>query len=417
MDKLTTTAFESIKSLWVEFFKFKKYKRLPIGVSIFLAILMFPGFLSALGLTLFYLFYYFIISVFLTPIQLLHNLVRDEGKQVHFLAQFVIYMTCFPLVFFLYCLTALLVPVMFMTYFAISVVTYIVSFGGMKFNAFFNKDVDREITPSSPRLPRYQWVPYSVMVIFLTFMAIVGLLCYIADAYKAGMWITYIFDSLLAIHLLFGWAFLWNKPKQKSNTPTPKYVEPMKEEAKTTYSQKIEEVKQEPQKEDPRPSIVKEEPKVEKAPKVRRKIFSKLQVFEIVLLGVSLLFYVIGTVFYSSANTYSTSSGWSSRTYNSHMSSYGPTLIPFLIFEIVAVCGYFGLLIPQKTRRLRFIASLVATLSSLLAFIFCIVSAANFTNKNTYWEISGAGIAVFVFFAIALGGALVSLIISLKHKD
>lgn len=119
-----------------EAFQFKKYKAMPIVIAILSGIVMIPLVLLSFFLVALFSLVAFVFSVVLLPVKAIHGIVQNEGKNTMHAPQFIIYFISWTIIFVLYMVLALLVPVIFVLYAALSVTTYIWSFCGFRFHLF-----------------------------------------------------------------------------------------------------------------------------------------------------------------------------------------------------------------------------------------------------------------------------------------
>ena len=146
MNNLLSIDFiDRMRKLMIEAFKIKKYKAMNKVLAVFSFIAMLPIVVLGLLLAGTYFFWAFLYKVMTDPIKALHGLVNSEGKDVRHAPQTVIYIISWPTIFMLYCIEALMIPMLSIVYAMTSVVTYIWTLGGYKFHIFPEKAENMEI--------------------------------------------------------------------------------------------------------------------------------------------------------------------------------------------------------------------------------------------------------------------------------
>lgn len=147
MNNLLSIDFiDRMRRLMREAFKIKKYKAMNKALAVFSIIAMLPIIITCLVFAGTYFCWAFFYKVMTDPIKALHGLVNSEGKDVRHAPQTVIYIISWPTIFLLYCIEALMIPVLSMIYAVTSVLSYIWTLGGYKFHIFPEKAENIEIT-------------------------------------------------------------------------------------------------------------------------------------------------------------------------------------------------------------------------------------------------------------------------------
>lgn len=212
MEIILDTAIGKIKDLWREYFQWKVFKRMPMWAQVIMGILMLPIFLPALAVTFLHYVYFFCFYVFSTPVRSLHKIIKVEGKEIHFVSQAIIYLMCFPLVFFLYFLVCIFIPLLYLTYFFTNVLAYISSLGGIKFAPLLDRDVNRFDEQNKTKLQKRVYIPYVICTLVSFILLIIFTIAGIEEELVFGISVIY---TLL---ILFGWVFCKLEYPQISKT-------------------------------------------------------------------------------------------------------------------------------------------------------------------------------------------------------
>lgn len=200
--------FNKMKKLANEFFAFKKYKAMHPVVAVFTGICLLPfaaGFILGIGI-LFLLSV--ILSFFDSPLTYLHNVVREQGKEVRCAAEFIIYFISWPLLFLLYSLYALFTFVYYLFYFATVVDGYIASLVGFKFHISPLEEYESINLPEGKRYT-VQGAVYAGIVLFLILvLGIYAIVLYnvLYYSYQEGLFLYRMYlptETCLIIYELF----------------------------------------------------------------------------------------------------------------------------------------------------------------------------------------------------------------------
>jgi cobalamin synthase len=126
--------FEHAKKLAKAIFSFEKYKAMPLWLAIICGILMVPYWLIFIvwlvalsALTIF-------LSFLETPINFLHNIMKDEAKEKRTPVEVVIYIISWPLIFVFYAFFAITTITTSIIYFFTEAWGFVASLGGFRFH-------------------------------------------------------------------------------------------------------------------------------------------------------------------------------------------------------------------------------------------------------------------------------------------
>ena len=131
---------EKTTRLLKEAFQFKKYKAMPLILAILVGIFMFPvALISAILAVAVYLPGY-MFAIVSQPVESLHKLLNNEGKEVKHGTQALIYLLSWGFIFVAYASLASLSVVLTVLYSLFSIVTYLWTLGGFKFHLFASEE-------------------------------------------------------------------------------------------------------------------------------------------------------------------------------------------------------------------------------------------------------------------------------------
>ena len=133
------------KSLTKEALKLKKYKAMHPVLAVFTGIFMLPFMILSAFIILSYVVIAYLRNVCASPIRALHGLVNSEGKEVRHAPQAIIYFFSWPIIFFLYFMEAVTIPLLTISYTLSAISTYICTLGGVKFHATPEKAEEADI--------------------------------------------------------------------------------------------------------------------------------------------------------------------------------------------------------------------------------------------------------------------------------
>lgn len=145
MNLLSTDYLSKVTSLLREAFKFKKYEAMHPFLAVITGITMIPFVAISLILSAFLIIDCFLFKIAKLPIDFLHNLVNQEGKEVKHATQFIIYFISWPLIFVLYALISFMLLWISIAYAIVSCIIYIWTLGGFKFHLYANEADDISI--------------------------------------------------------------------------------------------------------------------------------------------------------------------------------------------------------------------------------------------------------------------------------
>lgn len=199
--------FERSKRLGQEFLKFKKYKHMHPAIAVFVGLFLFPfavSFFASLGIL-------FLLSILFTivegPLNYLHKVVKDEGKEMNKATEVVIYFFSWPLLFFFYVLYALLTLLIFIAYFNTVCVGYIASLGGYRFHITPNEEnIEQEETDKDFKIQGLVFI--LVVGLLLLVEIVIGIVKYsdLYSRYQEGMFFIEflpVLETITSIYTLF----------------------------------------------------------------------------------------------------------------------------------------------------------------------------------------------------------------------
>lgn len=159
--------FEHVKRLAIAFFKFERLKNMHPVLAVLCAILASPFMVAFLSYIAILFFQSILLSIFRTPIECLHSIMKKEGNEVKTATQVVIYFFSWPLLFFLYFLFYLTTFLFYLTYFFAATFGFIASFCGYKYHV---SPLEEDISIKLP-LDEYLIRPIVyVAVVFILFL-------------------------------------------------------------------------------------------------------------------------------------------------------------------------------------------------------------------------------------------------------
>lgn len=131
---------EKTTRLLKEAFQFKKYKAMPLILALLVGIFMLPvALISAILAVAVYLPGY-MFAIVSQPVESLHKLLNNEGKEVKHATQALIYLLSWGFIFVAYASLASLSIVLTVLYSLFSIVTYLWTLGGFKFHLFASEE-------------------------------------------------------------------------------------------------------------------------------------------------------------------------------------------------------------------------------------------------------------------------------------
>jgi len=137
---LTVNYMQSVTAVIKEAQKLKKYKAMHLAFAIVIGVLMLPLAVAALCLAVALYVLGYVYSVICTPTQKLHELLRNEGRELKHATQFIIYFLSWGFVFSAYALLFGFAVVLNILYTVFAILAYVVTLGGFKFHAIAGKE-------------------------------------------------------------------------------------------------------------------------------------------------------------------------------------------------------------------------------------------------------------------------------------
>lgn len=125
-----------IKGLIKEARESTRIKEMSLVARIIVTILLVPFIILAFLNIVYYYITLFFFKAFTSPIQYLHNIVKEEAKDVKHATQFAIYWLTFPYIFFMYVIQSFTAFSFFFIWFNCMLSTYIATLGGVRFQPF-----------------------------------------------------------------------------------------------------------------------------------------------------------------------------------------------------------------------------------------------------------------------------------------
>ncbi len=240
--------FEPMKKLLGEAFSFKKYKALPLPIAIIIGILLFPAWLIAAVLVLFYYCGAIVVALLDYPIEAFHAFVRNEGKEVRPAAEVFVYIFGWPVVLFFKFWVLVLGVLNYVFFFLASIVLYFATLCGVKIDPEMKAETERDLTPE-PKSHQAKVKGIVVLVILAVFMLPLTPILLVLVLLSLPV------DIFALIFLFFG-THLFDKAFQEKPKKEKKPVEKKQKEVK----------KEEPHVEEKKEEPVKEEAKAEPEP-------------------------------------------------------------------------------------------------------------------------------------------------------
>ncbi len=123
-----------IRNTVKEFFAFKQYKRIPVGLAVCAGILLSPFLLTVIFMIPSFYILLFMYKLLSSPVDYLLNGIRSESDSVPI--QVVLYLVGYPLIFIIKFALAMFGMVFFTMYFFFMLFAYVYGWGGIKFQPF-----------------------------------------------------------------------------------------------------------------------------------------------------------------------------------------------------------------------------------------------------------------------------------------
>ena len=137
---LTGNYIKGVTAVVKEAQKLKKYKAMPLAFAIVVGVLMLPLAIAAIifGVALYVIGYIYYVAS--SPTQKLHELLRNEGKELKHASQFIIYFLSWGFVFGAYALLFGFAVMLNILYTLFVILAYVATLGGFKFHAFVTEE-------------------------------------------------------------------------------------------------------------------------------------------------------------------------------------------------------------------------------------------------------------------------------------
>lgn len=170
----TVNFMQRTSAVWKEAVKLKKYKAMPLGLSIATGVLMLPVAAASVIVTALIYVLGYLFSVVSLPTQRLHKLLHDEGQSVKHASQFVLYFISWSFIFGAYAALSFFMIILTILYTVFVIMTYLWTLGGFKFHVFANdEDIAVDVAGKYPI-----WIP-------IAYLAVMGFLIILLPLIKA----------------------------------------------------------------------------------------------------------------------------------------------------------------------------------------------------------------------------------------
>ncbi len=170
---LTANYMQGVTAVIREAQKLKKYKAMHIAFAIVIGVLMLPIAVAALGLAVALYILGYLYSVISTPTKKLHELLRNEGRDLKHATQFIIYFISWGFVFSAYAVLFGFAVVLNILYSLFSILAYICTLGGFKFHVFVcDEDISVDVEG------RYH------IAVLIVYVAVMGALIVLLPLFK-----------------------------------------------------------------------------------------------------------------------------------------------------------------------------------------------------------------------------------------
>lgn len=160
-------------------FKMKRYKQLHPVLGVVVAILLAPFLVVGLFLAVPLFVYAYAYKLIRYPIEFLRGVAHGEGQEVHAPAQLIIYLISWPIIFFFYALSAILLLLIGLFFLVFEAACYIWSLAGFEFTILpIVKDRNLELNDKHTT---------SILVLSIILISFVALLIIIIIATKSAI--------------------------------------------------------------------------------------------------------------------------------------------------------------------------------------------------------------------------------------
>lgn len=190
MNPFETDYLGKLKALAKEAFTLKKYKAMKPFFAIVTALSLVPVIAASFFLLAVLSVYAFLFKVIKSPIEYLHSIAKKEGEEVKHGTQIVIYLISWPLIFFLYAFSALLLVAITAGYAILSILAYIATLGGFKYHVFINEAEDISIDTHGYKYGKSATINFILTLSLLFFVPVVHslvLIVYLIALSSQGM--------------------------------------------------------------------------------------------------------------------------------------------------------------------------------------------------------------------------------------
>ena len=126
----------AIKGLLSEVKAAIQFRRMNTLCKVLCIIAVLPLIIAAFSAVCGYYVVLFFYRGLCSPLEYIHNVVKKEGQEVHPGAQLVIYLICFPTIFFLHLLISFASLMFYFLWFAVMFFTYLATLGGVRWQPF-----------------------------------------------------------------------------------------------------------------------------------------------------------------------------------------------------------------------------------------------------------------------------------------
>lgn len=125
-----------VKGLFAEAKRGLQFKDISLPYKILLIIGLSPLIVLTFSCALSFYVLLFFYRGLSSPLEYLHQIVKNEGQEVRHATQFIIYWIAFPFIFLLYIIQAFFTVVFYFMWFELMLYTYLVTLGGVKWQPF-----------------------------------------------------------------------------------------------------------------------------------------------------------------------------------------------------------------------------------------------------------------------------------------
>ena len=228
MNPFETDYLGKLKALAKEAFTLKKYKAMKPFFAVVTALSLVPVIAASFFLLAALAIYSFLFKIIKSPIEYLHSIAKKEGEEVKHGTQAVIYLVSWPLIFFLYAFSALLVVVINIGYAILSILAYIATLGGFKYHVFINEAEDISIDTHGYKYGKSATINFFLTLALLFIVPVVHslvLIIYLVaisskgfSAFALSFYPTYVY-ACAAYAIIYSLLVFSRGPKEKVEKP------------------------------------------------------------------------------------------------------------------------------------------------------------------------------------------------------